>query len=141
MPKKSKAQWLIDLLNEVDGYIDDKELAKILEKRGRTCVGPNYIKKAKDAARNTKSIDDFVKKLSKTLPMLKKEGDKVYMVYPKCYCHHIKGLEGDIPKSYCYCSIGWVKELFEQALNKPINVKLESSILGGDKTCRLRVAL
>ena len=141
MGERHKLQWLVDLLKEVEGCIDEERMANILENRGRACISPTYIKKAKDVAKDAKDTNEFLDKLGKVLPMLKREGDKVYMVYPKCYCHKIKGLKGDIPGNYCYCSVGWVKEMFEQALGRPVEVKLEASVLQGDKACRLRVLL
>ncbi len=141
MVERHKMQWLIDLLKEAKGHIDEERLASILENRGRVCIGPTYIKKAKDAAKDTKDTTEFLSKLEKTVRTLHREGDKVYIVYPKCYCHKIKGFKGDIPDSYCYCSVGWVKEMFEQALGRPVEVKLEASVLRGDKACRLRAVL
>jgi hypothetical protein len=71
--------------------------------------------------------------------MLKRESDALYIVYPKCYCHKLKGFEGDVPHSYCYCPAGRVKEMFEQGLGRP--VEMEASVLRGDEACRLRVLL
>ena len=141
MLERHKAQWLVDLLKEAKGHIDEERLASILENRGRACIGPTNIKKAKDAAKDAKDLNEFLNKLGKALRMLQREGDKVYMVYPKCYCHEIRGFKGDIPDNYCYCSVGWVKEMFEQALGRPVEVKLEASVLQGDEACRLRVLL
>jgi predicted ArsR family transcriptional regulator len=136
---RHKVQWLVDLLKEVEGHIDEERLANILENRGRACISATYIEKAKDAAKDAQDIDEFLDNLARAVPMLKREGDKVYMVYPKCYCHNLKGIKGAVPGSYCCCSVGWVKEMFEQALGRPVEVKLEASILRGDKACRLRV--
>ena len=139
--KTHKEQWLVDLLREVQGCVDEDRLAAILENRGRACIGPAYIKKAKDAARDAKDTDEFLSRLGEVIRMLRREGDKIYVVYPKCYCHKIKGFIGDIPGIYCSCSVGWVKEMFEQALARPVEVKLEASVLRGDEACRLRVLL
>ncbi|NLI98733.1 hypothetical protein GX441_08765, partial [bacterium] len=66
---------------------------------------------------------------------------KVYVVYPKCYCHLKKQFGGDVPHWYCECTVGWTRAMFEQALNRSVDVKLESSVIRGDKECRLRVML
>lgn len=141
MAKKSEAQWLIDLLKHVEGHIEESTLTRILEKRGRSCIGTTYINKARNAAKDTKNTDEFLENLAKVFPYLKREGEKAYVVFPKCFCHHLKGFKGDVPHSYCYCSVGWVKEMFEQALDKPVEVNIESSVLRGGKNCRLRVLL
>jgi predicted hydrocarbon binding protein len=135
-------QLLIDRLREAEaeGHVDE-ELIHMLECRGRECIGATYIKKAKAAAKNAKDDGEFLDNLAKTVRMLKREGDAVYMVYPKCYCHRLRGFEGEVPHSYCYCSVGWVKEMFEQALGRPVEVRVEASVLRGDEACRLRVLL
>jgi predicted hydrocarbon binding protein len=135
-------QSLMDTLRkaEAEGGVD-QELIYMLECRGRECIGAAYIKKAKDAAKGVKDDDEFLNNLAKTVRMLKREGDAVYMVYPRCYCHRLKGFEGEVPHSYCHCSAGWVREMFEQALGRPIEVKVEASVLRGDEACRLRVLL
>jgi hypothetical protein len=117
----------------------DSRIASVLEERGRSCISKAYLKKARDAAKGTKNTDEFLKRLAGVMPYLKREKGGIYMVYPKCFCHKIKAYKGKIPEGYCNCSIGWVKELFEQALGNPIDVRLESSILRGDKECRLEV--
>ncbi len=139
--QKPKEQWLVDLLKEVDGCVDEERLVSILEHRGRACISNNYIKKAKAAANGARDIDEFLDNLAKAVRTLKREGDEIYIIYPKCYCHKIKGVVGDVSHIYCSCSVGWVKEMFEQALDRPVEVRLEASILRGDKVCRLRVLL
>ncbi|MBA7648829.1 hypothetical protein ES703_56619 [subsurface metagenome] len=141
MSKRHKVQWLVDLLKGVQGHIDEKKLAELLEERGRACIGASYIQKAKDAAKGAKDTEEFLDNFEKVYPMLHREGDKVYVVYPECYCPGMKGFKGEVPYSYCYCSVGWVKEMFEQALKRPIEVELEASVLRGDDACRLRVLL
>jgi len=139
--QKPKEQWLVDLLKEVEGCVDEERLASILEQRGRACISDNYIEKAKAAANGAEDTDEFLDNLAKVVRMLKREGDEVYMIYPKCYCHKIEGVASDVPRIYCCCSVGWVKEMFEQALGRPVEVRLEASVLRGDEVCRLRVLL
>jgi hypothetical protein len=73
--QKPKEQWLVDLLKEVEGCVDEERLASILEQRGRACISDNYIKKAKAAANDAKDIDEFLDNLAKAVRMLKRKGD------------------------------------------------------------------
>ncbi len=141
MAKRNRCQWLIDLLKEVEGKIGEERLVRILEERGRACTPDSMINKAKKAAKGAEDDQGFLDNLQKIYPMLQQEGNKVYVVYPECYCTAMKNFKDEVPRSYCYCSVGWVKEMFEQALDRPVEVKLESSVLWGDKECRLRVLL
>jgi hypothetical protein len=139
---KNNLQSLMEKLQAVETETHiDSELMNMLERRGRSCIGANYINKAKAAAMNAKNDKEFLDNLTKSIRMLKIEGNDVYMVYPRCYCHKLKDFKGDVPASYCYCSVGWVKEMFEQALGRAIEVRLEASVRRGDKTCRLKVLI
>ncbi|MBN2379585.1 hypothetical protein JXM67_07265 [candidate division WOR-3 bacterium] len=141
MAKRNRRQWLLDLLKEVKGKIDEERLAQILEERGRACLPEAMLAKAKKAAKDARNDKEFLDNLEKVYPMLKREDNEVYAVYPECYCPGMKELVRDAPDYYCCCSVGWVKEMFEQALGRPIEVKLESSVIRGDAECRLRIML
>ncbi|MCK4478878.1 hypothetical protein KAU88_10215 [Candidatus Bathyarchaeota archaeon] len=43
--------------------------------------------------------------------------------------------------TYCNCSRGWAKELFEGVLGRPVGVIMEKSIIKGDDQCRFRIVL
>lgn len=139
--KENKHQRMNELLAKAQLCSDEEEQAGLLMERGKLCISKAYIKLAKAAAKDTKNDREFLINLGKVYPMLKLEEDKIYVVYPKCYCPTRKIFKGEVPHFYCHCSVGWVKEMFEQALGRKIEVKLESSVLRGDNDCRLRVLL
>jgi hypothetical protein len=142
MAKHGDVQELVDTLEEAEaeGRVDE-EIIHMLECRGRECISATYIKKAKAAAKDARDDDEFLDNLAQSVGLLKREGETVHMVYPKCYCHKLKGFKGTVPHSYCYCSVGWVKEMFEQGLGRAVEVEVETSVLRGDDACRLRVYL
>lgn len=141
MAERHKAQWFIDLLRKAEGNADERTLVKALAEDGRCCIGLGYVRRAKDAAKGTKTTDEFLTNFEKVFPILQRDGDKVYVVFHECFCGVMKGFKGEVPESYCYCSVGWVREMFEQALGRPVVVKTESTVLRGGKECRLRVML
>lgn len=141
MVERNRRQWLLDLLKEAEGKIGEERLTQILEERGRACLPEAMLNKAKKAAKDSKNDAEFLDNLQKVYPMLKRDGDEVYVVYPECYCPGMKELVKEAPDYYCSCSVGWVKEMFEQALGRSVEVQLESSVLRGDSECRLRVML
>jgi hypothetical protein len=81
-------------------------------------------------------------KLSKVYKHLHREGDKVYIVYPRCYCSQVNKLpKGKLSGTYCNCSKGWAKALFEGAIGRTVEVIMESSIIGGGNQCKFRILL
>ena len=51
----------------------------------------------------------------------------------------------DIPEglsdTYCYCSLGWMKETFGAVMGKPVGVELIQSIVRGAETCKFAITL
>jgi predicted hydrocarbon binding protein len=141
MTKANGQTDLEQILTTINQSTDDKQLKKNLEQRGRACCSKAMIAKVKAAAKGAKDTNEFLNRLTRTIRYLKRQGNKVYMVYPKCYCQHLRDYPGKVPAAYCACSVGFIKELFEQALGKPVGAKLISSIRRGDPHCRIQVML
>jgi predicted ArsR family transcriptional regulator len=136
------AKWIRTLMDGLDKNVDQKTIAKILEQCGRQCQTQSFIKKAKAIYQKSADTNDFLEKLGQTYKHLHLEGNKVYLVYPKCYCSQVNKLsKEELSGTYCNCSRGWAKALFEEAMGKPVEVTLEKSIIRGDDQCKLRIML
>jgi predicted hydrocarbon binding protein len=135
-------KWIACLITGLNEHVDEETRAKILERCGRQCQSQSLIKKARGIYQNSRNIDDFLEKLSQVYKHLHREGGKVYIVYPKCYCSQVNKLpKGALSGTYCNCSRGWAKALFEGALGRPVEVIMEQSIISGDKECKFRIVL
>jgi predicted ArsR family transcriptional regulator len=135
-------KWISYLIDGLDEHVDEKTRAMILEQCGRQCQSQSFIKKAKDIYEKSSSINDFLDKLGRVYKHLHREGDNVYIVYPRCYCSQVNKIpKGKLSGTYCNCSRGWSKALFEGALGRPVEVMMEKSIINGDNQCKFRVIL
>ena len=135
-------KWIATLVAGMDEHVDKKIRAMILEQCGRQCQSQGFIKKARTIYQRSKSIDEFLEGLGKVYKHLHKEGNKVYIVYPRCYCSQVNKIpKGKLSATYCNCSRGWAKALFEGALGRPVEVKMEKSIINGDDQCEFRIML
>jgi predicted hydrocarbon binding protein len=134
-------KWIGSVVDGLDNMADEKTKVAILENCGRSCISPLFVKKAKNLKEKSSSNEDFLERLAKTWSHLKLEGKNIFVMYNQCYCPLVKSYEGKLSKTFCNCSRGWVKELFEKSLDKPVTVILEKSIKQGDDICRFRVKL
>jgi predicted ArsR family transcriptional regulator len=135
-------KWITTLMSGLEKNMDEKVLSKILEQCGRQCQSQSIVKKARNIYRNSKSTDEFLEKLGRIYKHLHKEGNSIYIVYPRCYCSQVNKIpKGKLSGTYCSCSCGWAKALFEGALGRPVEVIKEKSIISGDSECRFRVVL
>jgi len=135
-------KWIASLVDGLDKHVDAETIAKILEQCGRQCQSQSFVKKAKDVYKKSKDVNDFLDKFCKVYKHLHKEGNNVYIVYPKCYCSHVNKIpQGKLSATYCNCSRGWAKALFEGALERTVEVVMKETIVNGDKQCKFQIIL
>ncbi len=139
---KHTERWITWLIAALDEYVDEETKAKILEHCGRQCQSESFVKKARKIYEKSKGIDEFLEKFGRVYKNLHREGDEVYIIYRKCYCPNVNKIPpGKLSATYCNCSRGWAKALFEGALEKPVDVIMEESIVNGDEQCKFRIVL
>lgn len=139
---KRMERWIATLIAALDENVDEKTRAEVLEQCGRQCQSQSFVKKARSIYQKSKNIDEFLDKFGKVYKHLHIDGHNVYIVYPKCYCSIINKIpSGKLSATYCNCSRGWVKELFEGAFGQPVEVIMEKSIVKGDDQCKFKIVL
>ena len=139
---KRLERWITCLMAGLDESVDEETIVKVLEQCGRQCQSERFVKKARGIYQRSRSVDEFLDKLGRVYKHLHREGDNVYIVYPKCYCSFVNKIPpGKLSATFCNCSRGWAKALFEGALGRPVEVVMEESIVKGDDQCRFRIIL
>lgn len=135
-------RWIATLMDGLNKNVDEKTLAMILEQCGRQCQSQSFLKKARNIYQKSRSTDESLEKLGQVYKHLHREGDRVYLVYSRCYCSQVNKIpKGKLSGVYCNCSRGWAKALFEGALGRPVEVIMEKSIISGENECKFRIML
>jgi predicted ArsR family transcriptional regulator len=136
----SSEKWLCNLIGELEKNVGEEILKGVLEDCGRKCQSQKFVEKARAIYEKSKNLDTFLAEFEQTYKHLHREKDGDYIIYPKCYCTRVNKIpSGQMPPIYCNCSRGWAKALFEGALGRPVEVKLEKSIVSGDNECRFKI--
>ncbi len=135
-----KAAWMRVAIERLERLIGREASRRIMESCGRKCCGPTSRKIAKKLMRETDSIADFVRKLNDA----RLGGGRLQLVdkhtitggYDRCYCGLVKKTDQPFSSTtYCHCSVGWYKQLFESALGRPVDVEIKRSIISGANRC------
>ena len=132
--------WLSILMKNMDAQLDEDSKIKVLEECGRVCAQKHT--KA-EALKSKGDLDGWLNMMKKWVGSnnVQKEGNSVRVVYSKCFCPLVGGLEPLLSKTFCNCSRGWLKENFETVVGKAVDVRLEDSIMRGGKECRFTVLI
>jgi predicted hydrocarbon binding protein len=141
--------WIATLIKNLECELDTATEERILENCGRNCIPVSFIEIVKDCWETSDSLDEFVDVLRERdiWYSLSKRDDGLYVIYPQCYCSlfrknkkNSKVLE-EIPSSFCYCSKGWLKELFENVFESKVEIEILETIIGGGIICKFRIGI
>ena len=139
------------IIAKLDQKLDKATREEIMENCGRLCHdGANPERRKPTPEETARFLEGMRSYLGKE--GVQQSGDEtiVYFKYiqnPRglkvsdgyCLCPILEDAPKDISGSYCHCSVGYVKAIFEQGLGKPARVELTNSVLRGGKSCDFTV--
>jgi hypothetical protein len=73
-----------------------------------------------------------------------KETDPVKKRQLYCHCQRVRDIlksSEAISSTYCYCGAGYYKGIWEEILQKPVQIELLTSVLQGDDVCAVNIYL
>jgi len=133
-----KARCIKTMMDALDQAVDEPTRQAIMQACGRQCIGASTLDKARKLAKTTADLDDLLEKLNQAHlggGHLRREGGVIHAAYDRCYCGSVSKTKEPFSATYCHCSCGWYRQLFETLLERPVEVELLSSILQGDENC------
>ncbi len=141
--REKKYQWARDLCAFLEDRYDEKTIKAI---RMDCACGPKYGyggSKLKAVHEKNRDPDAFVEKAN-ALDLgfsLEYDGTAYYLIYPQCYCSCVNGTEEPLPRTWCYCTLGYSRRMFEYVFGKEVQTELISSVKQGDAVCRIRITV
>lgn len=135
---QQRARSIRGMMAVLDRDVDEETSRAIMEACGRTCIGARTLAEARRLHREAKDLDDLLYRLNEAHiggGQLRREGDVICAAYERCYCGSVSPTREPISATYCRCSCGWFRELFETLLERPAEVELLSSIVQGHDRC------
>lgn len=138
--QKFKEDWIQSLMKNLDTQFDKTTRIKLMISCGRDCARRGAIQIAKSSKGD---LEKMLKTLAKYIGKdnVRNDGKRVHLKYSKCYCHLVHKGPARLSDTYCHCSRGWILELFETCLGKPVAVELKKAIKRGDPYCQFIVQL
>ncbi|UCH32406.1 MAG: hypothetical protein JSV05_03240 [Candidatus Bathyarchaeota archaeon] len=134
-----KAAWIKTAIERLEELVGREKTREIMKQCGRRCCGISTRKKARKLMLESNSIQEFIKKLNEIGiggGRLQLEDNTITGGYDHCYCGQVKKTREPFNSTtYCHCSVGWYKQLFETALERPVEVEITQSIISGAKSC------
>lgn len=132
--------WVSNLIKNMDGHLNEGIKIKLMEECGRACAKRQA---KKEALKFKGKLDGWLTQMKKWIGKenVQKEEKCIRIIYSKCYCPLVQDSQPLLSDTYCNCSRGWLKENFEAVVGRPVEVKIEDSIMRGGKQCSFFIFL
>lgn len=145
--------WVQRFFEAMDKTLDEDSRRKLMMANGRSCfaayAGPPKKQAAPDA------LERFTARIADgKVPGYSIEGKVISYEFvgsaetgqasPEgiCLCPTAEAQKpGRVSATYCLCSVGYVREMHERALGRPVEVELVDSVLRGGKRCKFRMTV
>jgi len=115
----------------------------IMESCGKACAQEDGdLAIAEGIGETVSNMAEVVERVNKELlwcGVWSQKGKSIESICTSCGCPLVRNMVIDRTATWCYCSRGWVKAIFEAALKRHVEVEVEKSIGGGDKVCKFLV--
>ena len=141
--RAEKAEWIKEAIERLEQQVGEEKSVIIMEKCGRGCCGPKHSEHAKQLMNESKSVEEFASKLSRGGVKFKlKDENTVVGEYSKCYCSLVNQTPKPFSsKIYCHCGVGYIKQQFESAFGKTVEVELVQSVITGAESCKFLIRI
>jgi len=139
--EESDSAWVQSSMNRLEQAFDEATVKQI---RMRCQCGYGmpervvFLKELKDAS---SSLEEFAGSEWALNAGLFCEHGELYLKFPFCPCPMLSSVERLPSKTWCQCTIGYSKVLFEQVFGCPVDVELLKSIKAGDDICLMKIVL
>ena len=124
--------------------LDQATRLRIMERCGEACAEYEGLEIARKIAEETDDIDEIVERTNEEILWCGRwvrEGDRITTVCTDCGCPLVRHRIVNLTGTFCLCSRGWVKAIFETLLKRPVEVELKKCIGRGDETCNFAVII
>ncbi|HNX65348.1 MAG TPA: DUF6144 family protein [Bacteroidales bacterium] len=93
----------------------------------------------KEIMESSNSLEEFGRDArANAAGMFCRDGD-LYLQFPFCPCPMVAGVDKLETKTWCQCTTGYSKVLFEKAFGCTVDVELLKSIKAGDEVCLMKI--
>jgi len=159
--KAKKSLWIKGVIEELDKETDNYQKYDILSSCAHE-FSQKRIDNLRDIYEKTESVDAVIEEMHKDYlwyenPM--RQGGVIYTTkipvnldgyknaktleekkHNYCHCSLVRDYwDEGISPTFCNCSAGWYRQIWEGILKKPVRIEILKTLLRGDETCEFAI--
>lgn len=137
--QESDSEWVLSSMRRLEDSFDE-ETVKQIRMNCQCGYGMqervSFLNELKAAS---SGMEDFAGSERALAAGLFFEKGELYLKFPFCPCPMLSGVDRLPSKTWCQCTTGYSKVLFEQVFGCPVDVELKKSIKAGDDICLMKI--
>ena len=148
-------KWVKRFFEVVDQNLDPETRTRLMQANGQACAKGAYGELTENKPATIEEIDQKISSWQKELGKenIYRKDNTVFFNYVGngkglkisdgyCLCPMIENKPETLSPTYCQCSVGYVRYMFQRLITfKPVKVELLESLRSGGKACRFKVTL
>lgn len=139
--REQRMKWIDHISGGLERKFDENAIKTI--RMGCYCTEASKFEETKAWIKalylDSKSMAEFVDKMNARSAGWYIEDGALYTKFFFCECPMLEGVEALPTKTWCYCTAGYSKALFEDIFGYAVEVELLQSIKTGDDICLMRI--
>lgn len=138
---KRKFKWANDVCDYLESNFEPEQIKQI--RMDCSCTPPpKYINDVKKLYQKSNSLDEFCEKYNSAYEGKHSvwcENNVLFFSYPSCYCSCVKRMSENISTTWCFCTLGYTKAIFDAVFNCNTQVELIESIKTNSSRCVMSI--
>lgn len=137
--EEKDADWVNKTMHRLESKFDP-ETTKLIRMNCQCGYGMDEkLALVKELMASSTNMDEFANSDKARAAGLYYKDDSLYLQFLFCPCPMLATVEKLETKTWCQCTTGYSKVLFEKAFGCRVDVDLLTSIKAGDNTCLMRI--
>ncbi len=146
-------EWVRRFMEVLDETLDKETRTTVMTANGKKCL--RYWLAAEKRTITPVAFEAWAAEVRKRPPdpALRVEGNVIHFEYTSsaetggaspegvCLCPMVESRPAGLSRTFCQCSVGYVREMHEQKFGRPVKVELLDSVLYGGKRCRFKITV
>lgn len=138
---KRKFKWAGDVCAYLENNFDAEQVKRI--RMDCSCTPPpKLIEQLQQLYKKCSDLDSFAREYEASGGgsfTLAYEGDALIFTYPRCYCDCVQRVNEPTSRTWCLCTLGYTKKLFDAVFERDTEVELLESIKTGSNCCVIKI--
>jgi predicted hydrocarbon binding protein len=138
---EDNATWVKNCMNRLENQFEKNEVVQIRMNCQCGYAMDEKLVFLKELIATSSSLEEFASNERAKAAGLSFSNGDIYLQFPFCPCPMLSEVDKLDALTWCQCTTGYSKVLFEKAFNCKVEVELLKSIKMGDDICLMKIVL